>query len=311
MLSFDDLAPADSRKAAVVLVASDGEWLGRSLSSVLELHGYTVRLAAGGRATLATARRHPPDAIIIDEQLSEIGGLEVCQALRDDPLFDHATPLIMVTGAPTASRARSEAYTAGVWDYCSQPLNVGILVLKLNTFIRARSELSAQREKLLFDSATGLYSTNGFTHMAEVITARAIRNHEPIACLAIAPQPAGQSLSSAGDWPISIIASACRDASRRSDLLGHLGESRLGIIAPLTDAAGAYQLADRLKTGITRELRRSSATEPKLRAGIWASADLGVEITNPIELVRRAEAALTLALTGAAEIVNYDHVALN
>ncbi len=315
--SLENRAPSESAESRpVVLVASDGEWLGRSLSSVLELHGYSVRLVAGGRATIETARRIAPDAIFIDESLSEIGGLSACQALSGDPLFDHATPLIMVTGAPTSSLARTEAFAAGAWEYCSQPIDLEVLLYKLLTFIRARRELRVEREKLLIESETGIYSIHGFERMAEVIVARAVRNHEPLACLAIAPQRPYHSASNeqteSATTPLSVILSACQEASRRSDLLGHIGESRLAILAPETDSAGAHRFASRLKECVAG-FGKGTAAHLTLCTGYCAADDLAISPLIPSEMVRRAESALRHTQGGSSQagIMNFDQIPLS
>lgn len=314
--SEKDRLSAPSGKEPLILVASDGEWIGRSLSSVLELNGYAVSLVSGGRATLETARRTAPDAIFIDERLSGIGGVSVCQALHDDPLFDHATPIFLFATAPAASKARTEAFAAGVWDYCTQPLDVDLLLLKLATYVRARTELAAERTKALFDGPTGLYSTFGFERMAEVILARAVRNHEPIACLVIEPRHASSDLptSTGADnlWPWQMIVSACRDASRRSDLIGYLGNSRLAILAPETDAVGAQHFANRLRRGVVG----GASGAPRgilLRAGFCAYPDIAASPMAPTEMIRRAESALlhSLALPGTSEAVSYDQIAVH
>ena len=142
-----------SRRSPSVLVASEGEWFGRSLESVLELNGYAVTRVAGGAPALDAARDIRPDAVLLDDSHADLTAAAVCRALRDDPSFDHATPLIVTSPSPTPHRVRTEAYAAGAWDFCSQPLDVETFLLKLATFIRARRELALAQS--LVDPATG------------------------------------------------------------------------------------------------------------------------------------------------------------
>ena len=72
----------------LVLIASQGEWVGRSVESVLELNGYAVLRVDGGRRALDLARNVSPDVLILDTALSELDGIKVCRALTNDPLFD-------------------------------------------------------------------------------------------------------------------------------------------------------------------------------------------------------------------------------
>ena len=72
-----------------------------------------------------------------------------------------------------------------------------------------------------------------------------------------------------------------------------MDESRLAILAPDTDAAGARLLVARLQ----RELDKATSTKAirgpvKLRAGYSAVSDLAASNLNVAELVHRAESAL-------------------
>src|SRR5712691_8161133 len=107
---------AELQKTRLVLIASDGEWEGRSLESVFELNGYSVIRVERGRRALELARRTPLDALFLDAGLADMGGVEVCRALRDDPLFDHATPIVITSSVPGAHRVATAAFAAGAWE---------------------------------------------------------------------------------------------------------------------------------------------------------------------------------------------------
>src|SRR5947209_5919013 len=121
----------------LVLISTGDSLSGRSLATVLEQDGYVVLRVEGGRRALELARQANPDAIILEDTLTDIGSAEVCRALRDDPLFDHATPIVVIAPGPVAHVVRGKAYHAGAWEYCSQPLDVEGLLAKLRTFTRA------------------------------------------------------------------------------------------------------------------------------------------------------------------------------
>src|SRR5258708_35221007 len=95
-----------SKRPMLVLIASHGEWVGRSVESVLELNGFTVLRVAGGRRALDLARRVNPDAPLPDDTLTEMGGGEGCRAPRDDPPFDHPLPTFLTSPAPPSHRLR-------------------------------------------------------------------------------------------------------------------------------------------------------------------------------------------------------------
>src|SRR6187401_903228 len=88
----------------LVLVAHDQEWLSRSIESILGPSGFAVVHAHTGRQALELARKARPDALIIDEGMTDIGGIEVCRLLRADSRFSASTP-VMMTSAAAPSRA--------------------------------------------------------------------------------------------------------------------------------------------------------------------------------------------------------------
>lgn len=285
-----------SKRPMLVLIASHGEWVGRSVESVLELNGFTVLRVAGGRRALDLARRVNPDAVLLDDSLTEMGGVEVCRALRDDPLFDHSIPVFVTSPAPASNRVRLAAYEAGAWDFCSQPLDVETLLLKMSTYVRARRRLEDVQATALIDPLTGLYSVYGLQQWAEQLGARASRNHEPFACVAVTSNTIADGTSGKpASTELTYMADLCRAQSRKSDIVGYVGESRFAILAPNTDESGARQFVDRLTRAVTRT--SSSAMDMDhpysgLHAGFFAVPDFGAAGVDAHEVVRRAKAAL-------------------
>lgn len=288
-----------SKRKMLVLIASQGEWVGRSVQSVLELNGFAVLRVASGRPAIDLARRANPDAIILDDALSELGGVEVCRALRDDPLFDHSIPVFVTSPAPASNRVRMAAYEAGAWDFCSQPLDVETLLLKLATYVRARRRLEDAQESSLVDSLTGLYNAYGLQQWAEQLGARALRKHEPFACVAVTSNtlPGRPVTGKPASAELTYMADACRSLSRKSDVVGYLGESRFAILAPDTDERGARQFVERLQGAMSRTstARGIDAPYSGLHAGFYAVPDFSAAGVNAHEVVRRAKAALSHA----------------
>lgn len=290
-----------SKRPMLVLIASHGEWVGRSVESVLELNGYTVLRVAGGRRALDLARRINPDAVLLDDSLTEMGGVEVCRALRDDPLFDHSIPVFVTSPAPASNRVRLAAYEAGAWDFCSQPLDVETLLLKMGTFVRARRRLEDVAATSLIDPLTGLYSVYGLQQWAEQLGARATRKREAFACLAVTSHSSadGATNGKPASAELAYMADVCRAQSRKSDVVGYVGESRFAILAPDTDETGARQFVDRLQRAVSKTSATVEIDQPYagLHAGFYAVPDFSAAGVDANEVVRRAKAALQHAQT--------------
>lgn len=301
--------PEQEQPRPLVIVGSGGEWAGRSLEAVLELNGYTVARCHGGRRTLELARRDQPAAVILDESLGELGGADVARALRDDPLFDHATPILLIARAPAAAAIRAEALRAGAWDYYSPPVDIEPLLLKLRTYVRAKQEGEEKRAQVFQSQATGLYSREALQQWARQLGGRARREQEPFACVALTSGADGDGAPHTGDKvseAMAELADLWRANSRRSDVMGHLAPNRLAILAPATDAGGASRLVDRLNSVLGRARDAGGERKTVLRAGYSAVENLAAADIDPAELLKRAEIALD-----HAEATNYAKPALS
>jgi DNA-binding response OmpR family regulator len=310
------MTEANPRKPIALIGCSD-EWLCRSIESVFAEKGYDVTRTGSGKQSLKMARRGGYDVLMFDEQLRELTGVDVCLALRDDPLFDHATPIVIISSSHSTLPGRIKAYTAGAWEYCHLPLDVDGLFLKLGTFLRARQELAASQANSLMDPASGLYTPFGLNQVAEQLEARALRNHEAFACVAFSPPTGlgsgqrrnGEELESFAD-----IVHVVREQARKSDVVAKTGASRIAILAPDTDAAGARLLVARLQ----RELNAASNKTPqsasfRMLAGYCAVSDLSAANVDVTELVHRAESALArVPVDGHGEaVMSFDDLPLS
>ena len=282
-----------------VLVSTADSLSGRSLATVLEQDGYVVLRVEGGRRALELARQANPDAVILEDTLADIGSAEVCRALRDDPLFDHATPIVVIAPGPVAHVVRSKAYHAGAWEYCSQPLDVETLLAKLRSFTRARTQLNHARAQQAIDPLTGLYTASGLQQCAEHLVALAGRRHEPFACVVVMPGVETESHRAAEPSieVLNYLANVCREHSRRSDVIGYLGKWQFAILAPETNASGVMGFVSRLRGVLSESLPpdESGRFTSSLHAGYCAVADFAATDLEPAELLRRAEFALSHA----------------
>jgi len=88
-----------------------------------------------------------------------------------------------------------------------------------------------------------------------------------------------------------------------------MGESRLAILAPDTDAEGARLLVARLQRELDKAASNKKISAPvKLRAGYSAVSDLAASRLNVAQLVNRAESALDYIprRKNGDTVLNYD-----
>src|SRR3954449_8402928 len=66
------------------------------LSAILKEGGYAVRAANSGRRALTTIEREPPELILLDINMPEMDGYEVCRRLKADE-STRAIPVIFIS----------------------------------------------------------------------------------------------------------------------------------------------------------------------------------------------------------------------
>ncbi|HJP85470.1 MAG TPA: response regulator [Gemmatimonadaceae bacterium] len=286
------------QRPPVALIACSDDWMSRALENVFQQRGYVVAHTRSGIQALELARLANHDILVLDESLADIDSLEVCRAVREGSQFDHSIPVVITSPTPGNPRARLTAYNSGAWEYCSHPVDLDPIFTKLETFLRARGELLLTRTQDFVNANTGLYTPFGLRQLAGKLSARAQRNHEAFACVAFSPQVLDREVGSSTLWKedasgFADVAHVFREQSRQSDVVGHVGDSRLAILAPDTDAAGARLLVARLQRELNNASRKKViGGQVRLRVGFSAVQDLADSKLNVAELVQRAESAL-------------------
>ncbi|MEL6523133.1 MAG: diguanylate cyclase [Pseudomonadota bacterium] len=107
---------------------------------------YDALQASSGAEALEIARAESPDLIVLDMDLTDINGLDVCKALKEDPATA-SIPVIMA-GTDKSPECVMDSLRAGAEDYMLKPLNEIFLTARLRTALRARDiseELSLRK----------------------------------------------------------------------------------------------------------------------------------------------------------------------
>ena len=118
--------------AVRILVVDDEPAVREAIDRALRLEGYGTELAADGREALDTVATAPPDAIVLDVLMPEMGGLEVCRRLR---AAGDRTPVLMLTARDAVSD-RVRGLDAGADDYLVKPFALEELRARLRALLR-------------------------------------------------------------------------------------------------------------------------------------------------------------------------------
>jgi diguanylate cyclase (GGDEF)-like protein len=295
--------PVPSARPADLLIASNQEWTGRSLASILAPHGYVVRMTYTRAQAVARIRTDPPDAVIIDEELPDADGFALSRELYEDGLISPSTPVFLTVPRSPTRRDRLAAMGVGAWACLGEPLDAEELVASLGVFVPAKIDADQARSNGLIDEVTGVYNVRGLTRRAQELGAHATRRHLALGCVVLAADTEPAAGPEAGpDAPLDLlwrIAATLRAATRDSDVIGRLTSGAFAVVAMDTDAAQARRLAERLAAAILDAPGGGAAATPRfrLRAGCHGVPDFNLAAIDSAELMLRATTALQKART--------------
>ncbi len=111
-------SPAE-QKAKDVLVVDDTLENLELLSAMLKANGYKVRPVTGGVPALQAARSSPPDLILLDINMPDLSGYDVCQRLQADEALK-GIPVIFIS-ALGDTEDKVKAFQCGGVDYITKP----------------------------------------------------------------------------------------------------------------------------------------------------------------------------------------------
>jgi len=238
-----------------ILIVDDTPDNLRLLTKILESHGYITRKSLNGRMALQSAYRHPPDIILLDINMPEMNGYEVCQQLKASKTTDHI-PIIFIS-ALNQITDKIQAFEMGGQDYIAKPFQELEVLMRvknqllirqqyeqlliqnqrLEYEIQERLKAEAEIRKLsLTDDLTGLYNRRGFLWLASQQLKIAQRT-QMFCCILFADLDGLKKINDSlgheiGDRVIVDTAKLLKKSFRDSDIIARLGGDEFVIFIP-------------------------------------------------------------------------------
>jgi len=117
-----------------IMVVDDTPANLRLLDNVLRERGYQVFAFRNGDLALTAARRNPPDLILLDVNMPEMNGYEVCERLKADSTVQDV-PVIFIS-AMNETMDKVRAFSTGGVDYVSKPFQVEEVEARVQTHLK-------------------------------------------------------------------------------------------------------------------------------------------------------------------------------
>jgi len=136
-------------ETANVMVVDDTPANLNLLQKMLLDKGYRVLAFPDGKMALAAAAKHPPDIILLDINMPEMNGFEVCERLKADAVLKEI-PVIFIS-ALIETEDKIKAFALGGVDYVTKPFQFEEVNSRVETHLRLRRqqlELEEERRRL-------------------------------------------------------------------------------------------------------------------------------------------------------------------
>ncbi|MFJ4968123.1 SpoIIE family protein phosphatase [Streptomyces sp. NPDC088755] len=305
-----DTARRDSAPG-IILVIDDDETNRYVLTSWLRRAGHTVIDAADGTQGLALlgARDTPmPEAAVIDVQLPDMTGFEVCERIKADP-GTASLPVIHVSAISMSAEDHTEGLSRGADAYLDQPVDPEEFLATVTAalrYVRARrrAERLSLRLAALNRATLDVYRAVGFHSFAAAATggASALMS-SPATAIFLSPQ--GQPVHSHAAGPDT----APRSSPARAGLLDRLASYALGSDtgAEVREMSRSQWKAllplDPIEEDVVLVVARTKRNRPPVCVAVPAGAALG---TDERELLQQLVNACALALE-ALRTFNEEH----
>ncbi|MBI4465241.1 MAG: response regulator, partial [Acidobacteria bacterium] len=139
-----------------ILVVDDEPGFRDFLGTLLRRQGLQVVTAADGQEALSQFSRHQPDLVLLDVEMPQLNGFEVCQQLKQNP-GTRLTPVVLVTGL-SATEQRIRGIESGADDFLNKPVDRNELLARVRSLLnlKAYTDELDRAESVLFALARSI-----------------------------------------------------------------------------------------------------------------------------------------------------------
>ena len=135
-----------------ILIADDEPDILEIISYNLGKEGYEIHTAKDGNEAIEKAKLLNPDLIILDVMMPKKTGMEVCQILRTQPLFQQTLIIFLTALSDEASQIKGLEY--GADDYVNKPISPKVLTSRVNALFRRLQTKVSEDSSLVLGNIT-------------------------------------------------------------------------------------------------------------------------------------------------------------
>jgi diguanylate cyclase (GGDEF)-like protein len=262
--------------------------------------------AYDGKQAVETAASIRPDLILLDVDLPEFDGFEVCRRLKDDARTMDI-PVVFLTGA-TSTEEKIRGLELGAVDYIAKPFDPAELRARVKVSLRTKLLTDLLTSRAMIDAVTGLWNRDYFEARLTAETAIAVDDKQALACTLIdidrfrlVNSEYGHPF---GNEVLREIAQVLLETIAPQDVISRYTGGQFAIISPMSTCEEAVAAAEAAREAIEQHAwtRAGMPVHVTCSAGV---SELGGGPANT-NLLALASAALTRAKEAGRNRVEAD-----
>ena len=219
------------------------------LEMCLKPEGWDIHRALTARDGLHKARTLQPDLIILDLNMPELNGFELCQLLQADP-NTALIPIIFLT-AEDDIKTKVKGLDLGAVDYVTKPFNVAELRARFRAVLRTKRHQDLLTTHAQIDTLTGLWNRAHFDQQLSKIFP-AERYNGQLVCIALLDLDHFKKINDTyghpfGDRVLQAVGESLNASLRSSDIACRYGGEEFVIILNKASLHGGLSAAQRMR----------------------------------------------------------------
>lgn len=230
-----------------ILIVDDDPVVVTLLARILQGVGH-IRFAMRGADALRLMRERVPDVVLLDAEMPDMHGFQVCEAMKaDDALRD--VPVIFVTSHEDAEFELA-GFQKGAADFIVKPVREALLIARVTTQLRVKQLTDQLRHLSATDPLTGVPNRR---RLDEVLAAEWSRCQRGVALTLLLVDVDHFKLYNdhyghqTGDTCLRAVAEVLTSAcTRGADLVARFGGEEFVVILPQTSRDGAPVVVRRI-----------------------------------------------------------------
>lgn len=297
--------------AIKVLVVDDQEDNIELLCQTLEDHDMEPIATTDGRRAFAMALDARPDVIVLDVQMPDMDGYEVCAQLKKHEETKNI-PVIFLTAIYSSEKNIIKGLELGAYDYITKPFREGELIARIMVMAKIKHTEDIVRQESHTDPLTGLYNRRFLEKRFSEELSRTRRTGLPLSCIMLDIDHF-KSINDThghdfGDVVLQETALNLKQNLREYDTIARYGGEEFVVILPSTNYDDATRVAEKIRGVIAAHNYATNGITlaVTISLGVYCGSTREELAETSPEFIRRADEALYKAKgSGRNRVVAY------